>query len=98
MFSVQMASSGVANGFEQHPLQIGLNITTYIILSIMSVFGASVQRPNLVIMSFLTRNTPGRITTYFNRSTMPKPRWPKLITHCAMFTDVSTCLDIFPEL
>jgi hypothetical protein len=29
---------------------------------------------------------------------MPKPRWPKLITHCAMFTDVSTCLDIFPEL
>jgi hypothetical protein len=51
MFSVQMASSGVANGFEQHPLQIGLNITTYIILSIMSVFGASVQRPNLVIIS-----------------------------------------------
>ena len=46
MFSPQMATSGVANGFQQHGLQSALSIATYIISSDMSVFGVSVQRTN----------------------------------------------------
>jgi hypothetical protein len=71
-----MATSGIANWLEQHSLQIALSIATYIISSGMSVFDASVQRMNLEIMSLLTSNTPGRITTYIERSAMQTPRQP----------------------
>jgi hypothetical protein len=66
-----MATSGVANQFELYGLQIALSIATYIISSGMSVFGASVQRTTLEMMSLLTSNTPGRITTYIEHSAMP---------------------------
>jgi len=95
-FSVQMAISGVANRFSQHGLQIALSIATYIISSGMSVFGASVQRTNLEIMSLLTSNTPGGITTYIERSAMPTPRQPMPTSRGAIFTEDSTCFDIFP--
>jgi hypothetical protein len=39
-------------------MQIALSIVTYIISSGMSVFGVSVQRKILEIMSLLTSNTP----------------------------------------
>jgi hypothetical protein len=65
-----MATSGVVNLFQQLELQIALSIATYIISSAMSVFGASVQRPNLEIMSVLTSNTSGGITTYIECSAM----------------------------
>jgi hypothetical protein len=42
MFSVKTATSGVANRFYQHSVQIAQSIATYIILNSMSVFGASV--------------------------------------------------------
>ena len=98
MFSVQMATSGVANWFWQHGLQIVQSIATYIISSGMSVFGASVQRTNLEIMSLLTSNTPGGITTYIERSAMPTPRQPMPNSRHAMFTEDSMCFDIFPVL
>jgi hypothetical protein len=63
MFPMQMATSGVAIRFEQRGLQIALSIVTYIISRGLSVFGARVQRTNLEIMSLLTINTPGGITT-----------------------------------
>jgi len=94
MFSVQMATSGVANRFQQHGLQIALSIATYIISSGMSGFGASVQRTNLEIMSLLTSNAPGRIITYIERSAMPTPRQQMPNSRCAMFTGDSTCFDI----
>ena len=73
-FSVQMATSGIANRFGQHGLQIAQCIGTYIISSGMSDFGASVQRSNLEIMSLLTSKTPGGITTYIELSAMPTLR------------------------
>jgi len=97
-FSVQMATSGVANRFYQHRLQIAQSIVTYIITSDMSVFGASVQRTNLEIMCILTSNTPGGITTYIERSAMPTPRQPMPNCRRAMFTEDSTCFDTFPVL
>jgi len=75
---------------------MALSIATYIISSGMSVFGASVQRTNLEIMSLLTSNTPGGITTYIERSAMPTPRQPMPNSRRAMFTEDSTCFDIFP--
>jgi hypothetical protein len=94
--SVQMATSGVANWFQRHGLQISLSIATYIIPSGMSVFGASVQRTNLEIMSLLTSNTHGGITTYNEQSAMPatNQRIPNS-TH-TMFTEDSRYFDIFP--
>jgi len=59
-------------------------------------FRASVQKTNLKIMSFLTSNTPGGITTYIEHSTMPTPRQPMPNSRRAMFTEHSTCFDIFP--
>jgi len=61
---MQMATSGIANWFSQHGLQIALSKATYIISSGMSVFGATVQRTKLDIMSLLSSNTLGGITTY----------------------------------
>jgi hypothetical protein len=90
-----MATSGVANRFKQHSLQIIQNIATYIISNGMSVFGVSVQRPKLEIMSLLTSNTPGRIRTFIERSAMPEPRQPIPNSHRAMFTEDSMCFDIF---
>jgi hypothetical protein len=52
----------------------------------MSVFGANVQRTNLEIMCILTRNTPGGITTYVERSAMPTPRQQMPNSPRAMFT------------
>jgi hypothetical protein len=66
-FSVQMATSGFGTRLEHQGLVIALNISTYIILSGMSVFGTIVQGTNLEIMSLLTSNTPGRISTYIER-------------------------------
>jgi hypothetical protein len=58
-----MATSGVATRFYHHGLHIALSLATNIILSDMSVFGANVQRMNFKIMSLLTSNTRGGITT-----------------------------------
>jgi len=91
-----MATSGIANRFWQHGLQIALSIATYIISSAMSVFGAIVQRTNLEIISLLTSNTPDGITTYIERSVMPTARQPMPNSRHAMFTEDSTCFDIFP--
>jgi len=96
MLSVQMATSGIANRFQQHGLQIALSIATYIIWSGMSVIGASVQRTNMEIMSLLTSNTPGGITTYMEHSAMPTRRQQMRNSRRAMFTEDSTCFDIFP--
>jgi len=82
-----MATSGGANRFSQHGLQIALSIATYIISSGMSDFGGSVQRTNLEIMSLLTSNTPGWITTYIERSAMPTPGQPMLNSRRTLFTE-----------
>jgi hypothetical protein len=95
---MQMSTSGVANQFYQHSLQIALSIATYIISSGMSVFGAIVQTTNWEIMSLLTSDTPGGITTYIERSAMPTPRQQLPNSHHAMSTEGSTCFDIFPQL
>ena len=96
MFSVQMTTSGVANRFQQHGLPIALSKATYIILSSMSVFGASVRRTNLKIMSHLTSNTAGGITTYIERSAKPTRRQPMPDSGRARSTEDSVCFDIFP--
>jgi len=90
MFSVHMATSGVANQFQQYGLQIAHSIVTNIISRGMSVFGASVQRMNLEIMCLLTSNTPGGITTYIEWSAIPTPREPMPNSRHAMFTEYST--------
>jgi len=69
-FSVQMATSGVANQFQLHGLHIALSIVTYIISSGMSLFGLSVQRTNKETMPFLISNTAGGITTQIECSAM----------------------------
>jgi len=94
--SGQMATSGVVNRFLQHRLQMAMGVATYIISSSMSVFGASVQRTNLVIMSLLTSNTPGGITTCIEHTAMRTTRQLMTNTHRAMFSEDSTCFDIFP--
>jgi hypothetical protein len=71
-FSVQMATSGVANPFKHFGLQIAQVIPTYVSSSGMSVFGANVQRTNLESMSLLTTNIPGGIMTYIECSAMPQ--------------------------
>jgi hypothetical protein len=73
-FSVQMATSGVANLVYQHGLKSALSIAMCIISSGMAVFGATFQRTNLEIMSLLTSNTHGGITTYMECSPMLAPR------------------------
>jgi hypothetical protein len=98
MFSVQMATSGIAKRFSQHGLQIAQSVATYLVSSSMSLFGASVQRTNLETMSLLTSNTPGGITTYIERSVMPTTRQPILNSRRAMSTEDSTCFDILPFL
>jgi hypothetical protein len=96
MFPVQMATSGDANRFQQHGLQIALSIATYIISNGMSVFGASVQTTNFEVMSLLTSKTPCGITTYIESSATPTPEQPMPNSRRAMFTGYSTCFDIFP--
>ena len=96
MFSVQMETSGIANWFQQHGLQNALRIATYVISCGMSVLDASVQRMNWEIMSLLTSNTPGGITTCTERSAMPIPRQPIPNSCCAMFSEDSTYLYIIP--
>jgi hypothetical protein len=59
-------------------------------------FGVRVQRTNLEIMSLLTSNTPGRITTYIERAAMPTPRQPMQNSCRPMFTEDSTGFGIFP--
>jgi len=94
MFSGQKVTSGIVNRIEQHGLQIAHNIATFIILSSMSIFGASIQRTNLEIMSLRTSNAPGGITTYIECSVMPTPRQPMPNARCATFTEDATCFDI----
>jgi len=62
----------------------------------LSVFGVSVQRTHLEVMSLLTNNTPGGITTYIESSAMPMPR--QLMPNCQspMLPEDSTSFDIFP--
>jgi len=91
-----MATSEIGNLFQRHGLQISYSIATYIIWSGMSVFGASVHRVNLEIMSPLTSNTPGGITTYVERSLMLKERQLVPNSRHPIFTKDSTCFDIFP--
>jgi len=91
-----MVTSGVANWFQQHGLQIALSRATYIILSSMSVSGASVQWMNMGNMSIVPSNTPGGISNYIECIAMPTPRLPMPNSRRAMFTEVSTCFDIFP--
>ena len=55
-----MATSGFANRFSQHGLQIALSTATYMISSDMCVWGASVQTTKIESMSLLTMNTPRR--------------------------------------
>ena len=94
----QIATSGVANRFLQHGLQIAQSIVTYIILSSMSVFGANVERTNLEILCILIGNTPGGMTTYIERSVMPTPRETMPNSRRAMFTEDSRCCNISPAL
>jgi len=75
-----------------------MSIATYNISSSMAVYGATVERTNWEIMSLLTRNTSGRITTDIKRSVMPKPRQLLLYSPRAIFTNDSKCCDIFPVL
>jgi hypothetical protein len=96
MFSEQIATSGVGNRFKPQGLQIALITAIYIISSSMSVFGVSVQRMNLEIMSLQISNTPGRITTYIKRSAMPTPKQPMPNSRRAMFTKDIPYFDIFP--
>jgi len=58
--------------------------------------GASVQRMNLEFMSILTSNTHCGITTYIECLVMPTPRQPMCNSGRTMFTQDSTCMDIFP--
>jgi len=62
----------------------------------MSVFGASVQRTHLEIISLLTSNTHGGITTNMECSMMPTTT--QQMPNCShiMFTNDSPCFDIFP--
>jgi len=62
-FSVQMATSGIANQFLRHGLQIAQCIVTYIMSSGMFVSGACFQRLNLEIMSLLSSNNTGGTPT-----------------------------------
>jgi len=62
----------------------------------MSVVGVSVHQKNLEIMSLLTSETPGGITTYIERSAMPTPRQPMLNCCHAMSSEDSICFDMFP--
>jgi len=77
-------------------MQSAVSKVTYIISSNMSVFGASVQRTNLEIMSLLTSITLGEIITLIGRSVMPTPRQLMPNSPRAMFTEDSTCFDLFP--
>jgi hypothetical protein len=96
MFSVQMATSGVANQFWMHGLNIAQSIATYIISSGISDSGASVQRIHLEIMSVLTSNTHGGITIYLEHTAMPTIMQLMPNSRCAMLTMYSTCFDLFP--
>jgi len=82
-FSVQIATSGIANQFWMHCLQIAQSIVTYIISSGMPIFGDSVHRTNLEIMLLLTSNTLGGTTTYIERSAIAITRAAntKLFSH-----------------
>jgi hypothetical protein len=98
MFSHQVAPSGVANQFQQHGLKSALSSATYIILTGMSVVGASVQWMNLEIVSLMTSNTPSGITLYIERLAIPTPRQPMPNSCRTIFTEDSTCFVIFPVL
>jgi len=91
-----MATPGVDNKFYQHDLQIAQSIVTYIIPTTMSVFGVSVQRTNLAIMSLLASNTPGGITTCTECLVMPAPRQLMPNSDHGLSTEGSTRFDIFP--
>jgi hypothetical protein len=64
----------------------------------MSIFGMTVQRTNLEIMSLLTTTIPGGIRIYIERSAMPRHRQPMPNTLHAMFTENSTFDVIFLDL
>jgi len=74
---------------------VALSIATYIISSGMSALGASVQRMNLNIMSHLTSNTPGGISTNKERTVMKTPRQPMLDCHRAPLRKNEICFDMF---
>jgi len=95
LFSVLVATLGVATQFQQHGFLIALSIVTYIFSIGMAVFGASVQSTNLDSMSLLISNTPGWITTYVERWSLPPPRQPGTNCHGAKFVEDSTCVDTF---
>jgi len=94
-FPVQMVTSGISHRFKRHGLQIAQSIATSIISSGKSVFGASVQRSNLEIMSLLTSNTPGGITTCIEGSAMPTPGQPIQNSGRNMSIEDATCFNIF---
>ena len=98
MFSLTMASPGVALRIYQQGFQVALSIATYIISRGRSVLCASIQRTNLEIMPLLASNTPGGIITCIERSAMPTPRQPMLNSRRAIFSEDLTCFNIFPVL
>jgi hypothetical protein len=91
-----MATSGVGNWFWQHRLQIATSIAPYIISNGMSVFGSSDQSTNLENLCLLTNNTPVGIKSYIECSTMSSPSQPMPNSDRTMFTNDSTCFDLFP--
>jgi len=97
-FSVWMGTAGVSNRFSEHGVQITLSEATYIVSSSMSVFGGSVQRPKLEIMSLLTSISAGGIRTYIERSVILTPRQQVPNSGRAVFTKDWLCLDIFAVL
>jgi len=90
-----MATSGVATWCRQHGLQIAQSIATYMLLSYMSVFRASIQRMKLEIISLLPSNTAGGITIYIECTAMPIPRQPMLDSRRAMFTHYISYVNVF---
>jgi hypothetical protein len=62
----------------------------------MSVFGASVQRINLEIMSLPKSNTGSGMATNIERSATPTRNQPLPNSRPTMFTHYSTGFDIFP--
>jgi len=86
-FPVELVTSGVADEVYQYRLQIAQRIVTCIIASGMSVFGASVHRTNLHIMTLLRTNNPGATTAYTECWVMLTPRQPMQNSHSATFTE-----------
>jgi hypothetical protein len=79
-----MATSGFANTFYRHGLQITISIATYNISKGMSVVGASVHRTDLQIISLRICNTPVGLQPISNAQQCQYPA-----SHC--WTLVAPC-------